>query len=129
MPQQVNTLQRAGELVEQRIDLLARLRAAAGDERADRRTMPASDHIERIDVLAFALFGEPRAFEQLICDTLERRYDDDHRFGTACVQNDGRGCANGCRRGERRPAKLEDFHQSEQFTRGSCRSRVFSVEA
>ena len=107
---QVDALQRAFQLVEQRVHLLPHPGASARDERRDRRTMPAGDLVERAQVTRVAAFGETRAVEQLIRHATERRHHDEHRFVPARVENDRADSANGRRRSKRRPAELEHLH-------------------
>ena len=108
--EQVDALQRAFQLVEQRVHLFPHPGAPARDERGDRRTMPPGDLVERAQVPRVAAFGETRAIEQLIRDAAERRHHHQHRLAPARVENDRADGANGRRRGERRPAELEYFH-------------------
>ena len=108
--QQVDALQRAPQLVEQRVHLFPGPGPPARDERRDRRAMPPGDLVERAQIRRVAAFGETRAIEQLVRDAAKRRHHHEHRLAPACLENDRANGANGRRRGERRPAELENLH-------------------
>jgi len=72
MPQEMNPLQRTRELLEERVDLLARLHASPRDERRYGCAVPADDDVERIAIRTISLFGEACALDQLVRDALKR---------------------------------------------------------
>ena len=99
--QQMDALQRAAQLVEQRVHLFARVSAASRHQRRHRGPVTANDGIETFCVRVVPLLGEARARYQLVGDALKRRHHDDHGFGRSSVENDLRNGTYGRRGSER----------------------------
>jgi len=111
VPQQVDALQRALQLGEERVDLRADARAALLHELRDRGAVPPRDRVERLAVRAVAALGQPRALEQLIRDALKRRYDDDDRLAPARLEENAADAADRRGRREGGSAELENVHR------------------
>ena len=66
MPEQVDSLQRAAEFGQQRLDVRAHARRAPAEEVSHGRTMAAGDLFEGVRERRIGVFGQPGAIEQLI---------------------------------------------------------------
>ena len=80
VPQQVDALQRAAKLGEQRVHLLPRLDATARDQRRHRRAMAPGDLVEDARVRRRRLVPPDERLEQLVGDAVKRRDDHDDRL-------------------------------------------------
>jgi hypothetical protein len=110
MAEEMDALERAAQLGEQRVHLHADTRRPRPDQVRDRRPMAARDLLEEILVGTVRALGEAGALDQLIRDALKRRHDADDRLAPARVEQDPSDLANRRRRGERGAAELENFH-------------------
>jgi hypothetical protein len=111
--QEVNTLQGAAQLVEQRVNLSANAGPPArGDQTHYGRAVTPRDLIEQRPVVRIGALGKPGALEQLIGDALEGGNDGDDRLATTRVAENSTDTTNGSGRRKRRPAEFEDSHAS-----------------
>ena len=72
----------------------ARSGRAASDQPRRRRAVAPRDLLEQLVVAGIRPLGHPRAFEQLIGDTLKRRYHDDDRLAALFVEQDAADVAD-----------------------------------
>jgi len=128
VPEQLDALQRAAELGEQRVHVRAHTRGARlvtpvaagvvakapGPARSKqvrhRRSMPPRDLFERIVQRRIGMLGQPGALEELVGDALEGGHYPNHRLAPARVEQETPDLADRRRSRQRGSAKFEDSH-------------------